>query len=226
MAVIIIAIGLMITGIDLWHVLDVPYPAFHVDGTVGTHELSPSIQLYTTGNILGNQVKIDLLPDAIGCLLLFIGGCMLVKKNKEFIKGMVLSLVAMGLSVLLPFTGFIEQGPKLVIWILVVYFGYAVAELAMEYFILYCTVGMTDDLANRATNTRILFGWWITAIARVYMTFLTFVGHGGVNRVYRIIMTVFVLFYGISLLFTKKYLGRSPVVSIHERKYRDKKEKL
>ena len=106
MAVIIIAIGLMITGIDLWHVLDVPYPAFHVDGTMGTHELSPSIQLYTTGNILGNQVKIDLLPDAIGCLLLFIGGCMLVKKNKEFIMAVIIQpiLLFLLMSVLMPYT--------------------------------------------------------------------------------------------------------------------------
>ena len=96
----------------------------------------------------------------------------------------------------------------------------------MEYFILYCTVGVTDDLANRATNTRILFCWWITALARVYMTFLTFVGHGGVNRVYKIIMSAFVLFYAIMLIFTKKYVGLSPVVSIRQRRHRDKKEKL
>ena len=226
MAVILIALGLIITGIDKWYVFDIAYPAFHVDGTVGNHELSPSIQLYTTGNILGDHVKIDLLPDALGCLLLLIGALMLVKKNKEFIVGIVLTLTAMALNILLPFTGFIEQGPKLVIWILVVYFGYAAAELLMEYFILYCTVGVTDDLANRATNTRILFCWWITALARVYMTFLTFVGHSGVNRVYKIIMSAFVLFYGITLMFTKKYVGLSPVVSIQERRHRDKKEKL
>ena len=191
MAVILIALGLIITGIDKWYVLDIAYPAFHVDGTVGSHELSPSIQLYTTGNILGDHVKIDLLPDALGCLLLLIGALMLVKKNKEFIVGIVLTLIAMALNILLPFTGFIEQGPKLVIWILVVYFGYAAAELLMEYFILYCTVG-----------------------------------HGGVNTVYKVIMSAFVLFYGITLIFTKKYVGLRPVVSIRERRHRDKKEKL
>ena len=58
------------------------------------------------------------------------------------------------------------------------------------------------------------------------MTVLTFVGHSGVNRVYKIIMSAFVLFYGITLMFTKKYVGLSPVVSIRERRHRDKKEKL
>ena len=82
MAVILIALGLIITGIDKWYVLDIAYPAFHVDGTVGSHELSPSIQLYTTGNILGNHVKIDLLPDALGCLLLLIGALMLVNQKR------------------------------------------------------------------------------------------------------------------------------------------------
>ena len=45
MAVILIALGLIITGIDKWYVLDIAYPAFHVAGAVGKHELSPSIQL-------------------------------------------------------------------------------------------------------------------------------------------------------------------------------------
>ncbi|MCI5496835.1 MAG: hypothetical protein MR407_10960, partial [Roseburia sp.] len=59
-----------------------------------------------------------------------------------------------------------------------------------------------------------------------YMTFLTFVGHGGVNRVYKVIMSAFVLFYASMLMFTKKYVGLSPVVSIRQRRHRDKKEKL
>ena len=53
MAVILIALGLIITGIDKWYVLDIAYPAFHVAGAVGKHELSPSIQLYTTGSFAG-----------------------------------------------------------------------------------------------------------------------------------------------------------------------------
>lgn len=58
------------------------------------------------------------------------------------------------------------------------------------------------------------------------MTFLTFVGHSGVNRVYKIIMSAFVLFYGITLMFTKKYVGLKPGGKYTGETASDKKEKL
>ena len=47
MAVILIAIGMLLTGIDIHGQFGIWYPAFHVEGAVGKYELSESIRLST-----------------------------------------------------------------------------------------------------------------------------------------------------------------------------------
>ncbi len=226
MAVILIALGLLFTGIDMYGVFGFYYPEFHTSGAVGKFELSPSIQRYTIDNVLGEQVRVDYLPDLLGCLLIFIGVCMVVRYNKQYLIGLPFLFLTAALSVLLRVIGFLVQGPELVVWIIVLYFALAASELLMEYYILYSTVGITDALVNRATNTRILFGWWLAAFCRVFMTFLAFVGHISVYRVYQVILVLATLFYVIQLMGTKKYVGTCETLKIGERRKREHKEKL
>lgn len=226
MAVILIAIGLLFTGIDIHGVYGIFYPEFHVDGAVGKYELSESIRTYTVTNILGEQVQIDYLPDVIGCLFLLIGVCMLIRYNKQFWFGLPFIVLTGVLSVMLRLCGFWEQGPKLVIWILLLHFFLAASELVMEYFVIYATAGITDSLVNRATNTRMLFGWWITAFCRVFIAFLAFVGHFGVKHGYQVVLGLATLFYLYQLVWTRKYVGSCEPVKIRMRRARERKEKL
>lgn len=207
MAIVLIAIGLFFLGIDIHGVSGISYPEFHVTGFVGKFELSPSIQVYTTENILGDQVKFDYLPDVAGCILILIGICMLVKYNKRFLIGIPFAIVVGLLSVLLRMSGFLVQGPELVVWIILLYFSLAACELLLEYFVLYGVVSITDALVNRASNTRMLFGWWITVFSRVFLTFLTFVGHFGVGRWYAAVIIAATLFYAYHLIGARKYVG-------------------
>ena len=109
-------------------------------------------------------------------------------------------------------------GTGLVIWILASYFLLAICEILMEYFVIYCAAGVTDDLANRASNTRMLFGWWITVFCRVFMTFLTFVGHFGVKRGYQAVLVLATAFYLYHLVGARKYVGKSEPVKIRMRR--------
>lgn len=206
MAVLLIAFGLLLTGIDIQGISPVVYPEFHVDGLVGDHELSPSIITYTTKNVLGNYVKFDYLPDVLGCLLILAGVCMLVRRNKKYLMSLPFLVLTVSSSVLLRVCGFLEQGPSLVVWVLVLYFLLAGAELFMEYFVLYSTTKVTDALVNRAYNTRMLFGWWISVFCRVFMIFLNFVGHFGVGRVYQVISALATLFFIYHLIRSRKYV--------------------
>lgn len=222
MAVILIAIGLFMTGIDIYGISGWSYPAFDLTSKVGgIYELSPSIQTYTVTNVLGDRVKIDYLPDALGCLLILIGVCMLVRYNKQYLVSIPLILLTIACSVLLRVCGYMEQGSVVVVWILVLYYGLAVSELFMEYYVLYATAGITDTLVNRATNTRILFGWWVTVFCRVFITFLDFVGHTGVSRVYQVISFVATIFFVVCLITTKKYVGQCEAVKISVRRKRE-----
>ncbi len=226
MAVILIAIGLLLTGIDIHGMSGWSYPAFDLEGAVGSYELSESIRTYTVTNVLGEQVRIDYLPDVLGCVLLLVGVCMLLRYNRQYLYSIPLILLTAVLSVLLRISGFLVQGPELVVWILVLYYGLAASELFMEYFVLYSTAGITDALVNRATNTRILFGWWVTVFCRVFITFLNFVGHTGVSRVYQVISIFAVIFYVVYLITTRKYVGTCEAVKIRVRRKREYKEKL
>lgn len=226
MAVILIVIGLLFTGIDLYGVTGISYPAFDLAGSVGKYGLSDSIRTYTVTNVLGDHVRLDYLPDVIGCLFILAGVCMLIRYNKQFLFSIPFLLLTAGSSVLLRASGFIEQGPALVVWISGLYFLATASELAMEYFVVYSTAGITDVLVNRSTNTRILFGWWITAFCRVFMVFLNFVGHFTVARVYQVILILFTLFYLYHMARTRKYAGACEAVKISVRRKRDYKEKL
>lgn len=226
MAIILIAIGLLLTGIDIHATFGVFYPAFHVSGNVGSYELSPSIQIFTTHNILTDQVLFDYLPDVLGCILILIGISMLLKHNKQYIWGMLFSVTTMILCVLLRASGFIEQGPKLVVWVLVCYFLLTASELIMEFFVVYATAGITDTLVNRSSNTRMLFGWWITVFCRVFMAFLTFVGHFNVKKGYQVVLALATIFYLYHLIRSRKYVGECETLKIGSRRKREKKEKL
>lgn len=218
MAVILIAIGLLFLGIDLHGVSGIVYPEFHVSGSVGKYELSPSIQAYTTKNILGDQLRIDYLPDVVGCIFLLAGICMLVRYNRRFLMGIPFAVVVGALSVLLRTSGFLVQGLELVVWIVLIYFSLAVCELLLEYFVIYGTVSVTNVLANRASNTRMLFGWWITVICRVFITFLVFVGHVGVSKWYQGVLIAATLFYLYHLVGARKYVGMSDSSENRKRK--------
>lgn len=226
MAVILIAIGLLFTGIDFYGMTDAAYPAWDAVGFVGKYELSASIRTYTLTNILGDHVKMDYLPDVIGCLLILAGVCILVRYNKQFLFSIPFLFLTAACSILLRTCGFFEQGPALVIWVILLYFAGAASELLMEYFVVYSTAGITDALVNRSTNTRILFAWWLSAFCRVFMSFLNFVGHITVFRIYQVILVLAVLVYAYYLIRTRKYVGTCETVKISVRRKRDYKEKL
>lgn len=109
MAVILIAIGLFLTGIDIYGVSAWGYPAFHLEGAVGSHELSESIRTYTVTNVLGEQVRIDYLPDVLGCVFLLVGVCMLLRYNRQYLYSIPLILLTAVLSVFLRVSGFLVQ---------------------------------------------------------------------------------------------------------------------
>ncbi len=223
MGIWLIAIGLLLTGIDTRFGSHWFYPEFHTDGSVGQFDLSPSIQTYTIDHILGKFVRIDVLPDALGGILILIGILLLLRYNRQYWYGFVLAVIMIVFSVLLRTCGFIEQGPKLVIWVLVCYGGQFLTEIFMEYFTIYATAGITDVMVNQAFNTRMLFAWWISAICRGFMTGLDFVGHLQVSHVYYVVNVLAILFYVFYLIRSREFVGQCEPTKISVRRKRDKR---
>jgi hypothetical protein len=177
MAIVLIAIGLLFTGVDFMVGSGISYPDFiQPTGLYHGIDIHPRIQQYVTQNILGHNLQVDILPDVIGCLLVLIGAFMFVKHNKKFWFGVLLAILAGGCSIALRVIPFYVNGGALILSALSLYFLAFVFEIWMEYIMIYVTVNVSDDMANVSTNRRMQFGWWVTVFARIFIfhKFLTF----------------------------------------------------
>lgn len=203
MAFIFIIIGLFFTGVDIHRATSTLYPAYEKSSDIGS-----LIQTYVTKYILNDRLTIDIFPDVIGCIFLLIGITMLIKHSKKFIGGYFLIILTAVLSIALRILPFCMNGKVLVVSTLIVYALLAISELYMEFLIIYAGTDISDALANQATNTRLKFGWWISVFCRVFILFLTFVGHLNVMHYYLVVNIGAVLFYLYQMFGARKYIGR------------------
>ena len=106
-AIFLIAIGLLFTGLDFYMTPGISYPAYvRPQGEFLGANMQEGIQQNVRDYILGDSMQIDVLPDIIGCLLIFIGVILLVKHNKKYISCLVLAVISGVLSLalrLMPF---------------------------------------------------------------------------------------------------------------------------
>ena len=64
MAIVLIAIGLLFTGVDFMVGSGISYPDFiQPTGLYHGIDIHPRIQQYVTQNILGHNLQVDILPD-------------------------------------------------------------------------------------------------------------------------------------------------------------------
>ena len=208
MAIFLIAIGLLFTGLDFAVASGFSYPAYVApQGEYMGVTMGANIQTNVTKYILGDHVMIDVLPDVVGCLLIIIGVLMLVKHNKKYIRGLLLAVATGVLSSSLRLLPFFVNSAALVVWALAIFFLLTVCELWMEYTVIYTTVRVSDAMANQGTNRRMQFLWWLSAGSRIFLAALTFVGLFSVARWYRAANLVFVLLYLYQLIESRKYVG-------------------
>lgn len=208
MAIFLIAIGLFFTGIDFYLVPGISYPDYvKPQGEFLGTQMKDSIQEHVTKNILGGQLQVDILPDIIGCLLIFIGVVMLVKHNKKYISCLLLAVITGVLTLALRIVPFYINSAALVVTTLAIFVLIPIFEIWMEYKVIYTTVGISDDMANWGTNRRMLFCWWLTVFARVFITCLTFSGLTAVKRWYEAALLIFTVLYLYQLIQTRKYVG-------------------
>ena len=208
MAIFLIAIGLLFTGVDYFFLSGIHYPAF-VQPVSLYHgvDIHPKIQEYVTQNILGGQLQVDVLPDVLGCLFIIVGASLLMKHDKKFIQGVLLAVAAGGLSVALRIVPFFVNGGAQIISVLSIFFLSVVFEIWMKYKVIYMTVNVSDAMANVSTNRRMQFCWWVSVFSRIFIFLLTFAGIHSVRRVYEVVVLVFTLLYLYQLLQTRKYVG-------------------
>lgn len=208
MAIILIAIGLLFTGVDYFITPGIAYSEFVAPkGPVGGITIHSKIQEYVTQNILGGQLQIDILPDIIGCIFIVIGCLLLLKHNKRFIHCASLAILSGGLSVALRILPFFVNSAAQIITTLILFFFAIVFEIWMEYKVIYMTVAVSDDMANVSTNRRMQFCWWVTVFSRIFIFLLTFAGITSVRHVYELVVLLFTILYLYYLIKGRHYVG-------------------
>lgn len=208
MAIILVAIGLLFTGVDYFIMPGVQYPVFQApQGAYHGIDIHSTIQQYVNQNILGGALQVDVLPDVVGCLFIIIGAFLMMKHNKGFFGCVILALLTGGLSVALRVAPFYINGGARILSVLAIYFFSFLFQIWMEYKVIDMTVKVSDNVVNVGTNRRMQFGWWITVFSRMFIWLLTFVGIGGVRYVYETVVALFVIFYLYQLLQAEKYVG-------------------
>ncbi len=200
-AIILISIGLFFIGIDVY-VAGMMYPGYEYVNSIGE-----KIQQYISNYVLSDHLKIDVFPDVVGYILVFTGVMILLKYSQKYMKVLILAVVAGIVSVVIPILPFLVNGRMLTITELILFFLLVIFELYMEYIVIYTTVAISDDTANQATNKRLQFGWWITIFCRIFIAFLTFVGHIKIANMYKIALIIATVFYLYQMFQIVKYIG-------------------
>lgn len=208
MAIFLIAIGLFFTGIDFHLGTGIAYPEYvKPQGEFLGTTIKDGIQNYVTQNILGDHLRVDPLPDVIGCILIAIGVAILIKHNKRYISAIILAVIAGASSVAMRVLPFFINSAALIVMTLLLFALSFVFEIWMEYRVIYTTVGVSDDMANYGTNRRMQFCWWVAIFARVFIFCLTFAGITSVRRWYDVVVVIFTLLYLYQLIQTRTYVG-------------------
>lgn len=172
--IIIIMIGLLISTIDINAIVLCAYPEYEmVYDDLGLGEV---IQKYVVNNMLGDNLRLDILPDILGYVLMAVGAGMLIKYNKKFIRVYLPLIITAALYVFVDISPFLYTGRNLIVYALAASFIQLLAELYMERKLIYTIADTTSDLPNERDTVLMKFGWVGSALCRAFLYFIVLVG--------------------------------------------------
>lgn len=171
---IIIMIGLIFSTIDIPILTIASYPKYTILHNV--EGMGEVIQEYVAVNMMGDELKLDIFSDLFAYLLILIGVCMLLKYNIKFIKVFIPLFATAFLYVFMKVLPFAYGGRQLIVYGLAVSAALVIAEILMEYFLIYTIAQTTSDLPNQRDTVLMKFGWIGSVLCRGFLYFIVLVG--------------------------------------------------
>ena len=166
--------GFLISTVDIPILNLASYPIYEM--IYDDSGLGEVIQEYVAHNMLGDVLRLDILPDLLGYLLIAVGIGFLVRFNKRFIAVYIPLIVTVCLSLFIKLVPFLYEGRNLIVFGLIGSFLLLVFELYMEYRTVYLIADSTSDLPNKRDTVLMKFGWIGSAICRTFLYFIVLVG--------------------------------------------------
>ncbi len=198
---ILIALGIILLAFDFKLPVGAYYPEMLKAEGLGT-----VFQEKVIHNFIGSRPVLDLIPDVLGFLLIFLGSVVLARRNYRFIIAALLSPAAIYLSVIIPFLAYDFQGRELYLKSAGYNFLLVAVEIAIEFFVIHGIVSITNCLQNKWHNNELLIGWIIAMTGKGMMVGIDFFfGEKLFYYIYYIVLVGATLFYLQRLSITSKF---------------------
>lgn len=199
--VILILIGFLMSAIDINIKTGYDYPIYQY-----SEQLGNTFQSYVIQNIVGNNLVIDLLPDIIGFLCIFIGVTGLIEYRKIIVKAYPFLAICLAGSILRPILPLLYDGAALAYGALIITFISMISEIFMELFIITNIINITDAVQNKRNNIAVKVGWIISISCKVIIYLTGFVGLDYLTVFYGAIYILSTVFYVIKLYSSREYI--------------------
>lgn len=174
LGIIFVMIGLVLSAVDIPGNVLIKYPEYIT--IYDDPQLGEVIQEYVVNNMLGNQLRLDIMSDMLGYVFMAIGVTLLIRYNIRFIKVYIPLIATAVLYVVVKMSPMIFAADKLVVYALGLSFIQLLVEIFMERALVYTIASTTSDLPNERDTVLMKFGWVGAALCQVFLYFIVLVG--------------------------------------------------
>jgi hypothetical protein len=200
-SILIIVIGILLLAIDIQIPLGKAYPQM-----MKAEDLGEVFQGKVINNFIGTRPSIDVVPDLLGFVLIFIGCMFLIKENKRFIIAMLLVPVAIYLQIVIPQLAYHFQARDLYLKAAGYNFLIVGVEIAVEFFVIHGLVNITNSMQNKWHNNELLAGWITAMMSKGLLVGIDFFfGQKVFYYIYSLIMIAATFVYLNRLYVTTKF---------------------
>ena len=151
-----IVIGIFILALDIRFPVGKAYPEM-----VKALNLGETLQTLVRTNFIGDRPQLDIMPDILGFLFIFIGCAMLMKKDIRFFAAMLLIPFAIVLNLYTPIMPYRQSAGDLYLGVAGYQFLTVILEILVEFFVIHGIVKITNCLQNKWHTNEMLAGWII-----------------------------------------------------------------
>lgn len=174
LGLIFVMIGLALSSVDIPGIVLVEYPQYV---TIRDNpQLGEVIQEYVVNNMLGRELRLDMMSDMLGYVFMAIGITLLIRYNIRFIKVYIPLIATAALYLVVKASPLVFDAQNLVVYALGLSFLQLMVEILMERMLVYTIAGTTSDLPNERDTVLMKFGWVGSALCHTFLYFIVLVG--------------------------------------------------
>jgi hypothetical protein len=206
LSILFVIAGLVLNVFDFYIPTNFQHPDYEKSS-----ELGKTFQKYVTNNIIGNKVRIDILSDAIGYVLIIIGLILLIKTYKKFITPCIFAMLALGLYIYIPTLPFQYNGKVLCFSALHFTFFLVVINVLMQGLlvsrIMKCVTAMQVERKVKAMK----IGCIIAMVCQPVTYLTNFLGIGYLTAFYNLVFVLSSVWYLTMMYQCRNYINNNEI---------------